>query len=257
MGVEYKGIDVSKHNGAINWDKIKAAGVDFAIIRSGLGRSAPSQRDPQFERNYTESKRVGIPIGVYHYSYAQSVEAAEMEADFCIEILKGKKFEFPIYFDIEEKTQAALSMDLCGKMIVAFCSKLERAGYWAGMYSYDCFFKTNIPDDIEKRYAVWVAKVPSKNKDNGSTRLKPQYATAYQMHQYTWRAKINGSSAETDANICTVDYPTLIKAKGLNGYGKAPETTYCGAVTGIRAADVEILKAAVKRAGYNIFITKE
>ena len=107
-----KGIDLSKHNGAVDWDKIKADGVQFAIIRTGFGKFAPSQKDIQFERNYKEAKRVDIPIGCYHYSYALSVEQVEMEADFVLDIIKGKKFEFPIYFDIEEKTQEKLSMDL-------------------------------------------------------------------------------------------------------------------------------------------------
>lgn len=218
------GIDLSKHNGTVDWNKIKAAGIEFAIIRSGFGRSAPSQKDPQFERNYAEAKRVGMPIGVYHYSYAQSVEQAEMEADFVLHILRGKKFEYPIYFDIEEKTQEKLSMDLCGRMIIAFCSKLEKAGYWAGIYSYDSFFKTNVSDDIERRYAVWVARIEN---------IKPSQASTYQMWQYSWKGKVPGSSAETDMNICYVDYPDLIKKAGKNGYGKTLIPTYTLTVSGL------------------------
>lgn len=209
--MELRGIDLSKHNGTVDWDKIKSDNkVDFAIIRTGFGKFHPSQRDPQFERNYEGAKRVGIPVGCYHYSYALSVEQAEQEAEFVLDIIKGKQFEYPIYFDIEEKTQEQLSMELCGKMIVAFCSKLEAAGYWAGFYSYDSFFKTNVPDNIEKRYAVWVARLGAK----------PQHATAYQMWQYSWTGNIKGSSEKTDLNVCYVDYPSMIKKAGKNGYGK-------------------------------------
>ena len=77
-----KGIDVSHHNGTIDWNKVKAAGVQFAILRCGFGRKSPKQIDTQFERNYKECKRVGIPVGVYHYSYAQTVEDAKLEAEF-------------------------------------------------------------------------------------------------------------------------------------------------------------------------------
>lgn len=242
---EFKGIDLSKHNGAVDWDKIKADGVQFAIIRTGFGINHPSQKDPQFERNYAEAKRVGMPIGCYHYSYALSVEQAEMEADFVIEILKGKQFEYPIYFDIEEKTQERLSMQLCGEMIKAFCNKLEKSGYWAGFYSYDSFFKTNVPDDIEKRYAVWVARLGSK----------PTNATAYQMWQHSWTGKVNGSSAETDMNICYVDYPTMIKKAKKNGYGNKAESYRITATltkTGLTKLEADTLETKLKSLGCSV-----
>lgn len=244
--MERRGIDLSKHNGAVNWDKIKADGIQFAIIRTGFGKFHPSQKDPQFDRNYAEAKRVGMPIGCYHYSYATSIEQAEMEADFVLDIIKGKQFEYPIYFDIEEKNQEKLSMKLCGDMIKAFCSKLEKAGYWAGIYSYDSFFGTNIPDDIEKRYAVWVARLDGK----------PQKATAYQMWQYSWKGKVSGSSAETDMNICYVDYPAMIKKAGKNGYGKSAAETYrltaSLSKTGLTATEANSLEIKLKTLGCNV-----
>ena len=92
------GIDVSKHQGMIDWSKVK---TDFAILRAGFGRYT-SQKDPQFERNYAGAKAAGIPVGVYWYSYAKSAEEAREEAKACLQVLQGKQFEFPIYFDIED-----------------------------------------------------------------------------------------------------------------------------------------------------------
>jgi len=207
------GIDVSKHNGVIDWAKVKASGkADFAILRSGFGRSAPSQKDPQFERNYAECKRVGMPIGIYHYSYALSPEQAEWEADFVIEMLKGKQFEYPIYFDIEEKTQAALTKETCTAMVKAFCAKLEAAGYWAGFYSYDAFYATDIVPGTAERYANWVASIEYR---------KPTSCNQYEMWQYSWKGSVPGINSEVDLNECYVDYPTLIKNAGKNGYGKS------------------------------------
>lgn len=243
--MELKGIDLSKHNGSVDWDKIKADGVQFAIIRTGFGKFHPEQKDPQFERNYAEAKRVGIPIGCYHYSYAMSVAQAEMEADFVLDIIKGKQFEFPIYFDIEEKTQEQLSMQLCGDMIKAFCNKLEKAGYWVGIYSYDSFFGTNVSDDIEKRYAVWVARLGSK----------PQKATIYQMWQYSWSGKINGSSEKTDLNVCYVDYPTMIKRAKKNGYGDKILTYALKATlnkSGLSPSEANILETKLKALGCKV-----
>ena len=88
------GIDVSQHNGVIDWDKVKASGkVDFAILRCGFGREHASQVDEQFERNYSECKRVGLPVGVYHYSYATSALDAEKEAEFCLKLISRNIFE--------------------------------------------------------------------------------------------------------------------------------------------------------------------
>ena len=99
------GIDVSKHQGVIDWSKVK---TDFAILRAGFGRYA-SQKDPQFERNYAGAKAAGIPVGAYWYSYARSAEEAREEAKACLQVLQGKQFEFPIYFDIEDCSQSYLA----------------------------------------------------------------------------------------------------------------------------------------------------
>ena len=135
--VKYKLIDLSKWNGQVDFAKVKASGVDGCIIRTGFGVKSPNQIDRRFEEYYEGAKKVGLYLGAYHYSYAQSVSEAKSEAEFCCEIIKGKKFEFPIYFDFEDKTQIHLSKQICSEMVRAFCGVLEANGYWAGIYSYD------------------------------------------------------------------------------------------------------------------------
>ena len=136
-----KGIDVSKHQGVINWEKVKASGqVDFAILRAGFGKES-SQIDVQFERNYSECKRLGIPVGAYWYSYAKTTTEAEQEAAVCLSALAGKQFEYPIAFDIEEQAKCRCTLSgvlqcvgicrvLCGNLYVQVGSgKLYRGRY--------------------------------------------------------------------------------------------------------------------------------
>ncbi len=99
-----KGIDVSVHQGDIDWKKVKADSVEFAVLRAGYGREV-SQKDEQFEKNYAGCKANSIPVGAYWYSYALSVDEAKREAAACLKAIENKAFEYPIYFDIENKAQ--------------------------------------------------------------------------------------------------------------------------------------------------------
>ena len=209
-----KGIDVSQWNGVIDWAKVKASGaVDFAILRCGFGREHPKQIDRQFERNYRECTRLGIPVGVYHYSYAASAADAEKEADFCLELIKGKKLQMPIWYDIEEKSHVLRGN--CDDIARAFCDKVEKAGCFTGIYTFDSFAKTNLSDDVKKRYAMWIARI------GGTPSSSP-----FGMHQYSWEGKIDGISGDVDLNTALADYPTAIKNRGLNGFSTAEKLLF-------------------------------
>jgi GH25 family lysozyme M1 (1,4-beta-N-acetylmuramidase) len=201
-------IDVSKHNGQIDWTKAKAAGVDAVILRAGYGRVL-SQRDPRFEENYKCAKENGIDVGVYWYSYATTPADAVKEAEICLKVIKNKTFEYPIYFDIEEVRHLKLSMAVCGEIVTAFCECLEKNGYFAGVYSFDSFFSTNLDESITKRFAAWVANVSAE---------KPQYCKDYGMWQFSWKGKIDGIKGDVDMNKAYKDYPAIIKKAKLNGY---------------------------------------
>ena len=123
-----KGIDVSSWQDNIDFGKVKASGIDFVIIRAGYGRET-SQKDNCFEQNYNAAKAAGLDVGAYWYSYADSAEDAVKEAKACMEVIKGKKFEYPIYFDLEEQSQFAKGRNFCDSVIKAFCGELEKNGY--------------------------------------------------------------------------------------------------------------------------------
>lgn len=202
-------IDVSQWNGMIDWAKVKKAGIDGAIIRTGFGRESASQIDKQFETNYKGAKAVGLNVGAYHYSYATTAAGAAEEAAFVLEILKGKKLEYPIYFDIEEKAQCKLPKAVCDEMVTTFCTILEKAGYFAGVYSFDSFFSSNLSTAIVQRFSAWAARVEN---------IKPTSCKAYGMHQYSWLGVVPGCNGNVDMNYCYKDFPAVIKSKKLNGY---------------------------------------
>lgn len=208
-GEDMKGIDVSVHNGAIDWEKVKAAGIDFAILRAGYGKLA-KQKDTRFEDNYAGAKAVGIPVGAYWYSYATTVDEAVQEAEVCISILAGKQFEFPIYFDQEEKATLDTGKANCSAMIRAFCDTLEKAGYWAGLYTSRSCLSSHIENDIKTRYALWVAEWSDKLRYGGPVGI----------WQHSEKGSVDGITGNVDLDIGYKDYPSMIKAKGLNGYGQ-------------------------------------
>lgn len=203
------GIDVSQWQGVIDWAKVKAAGVQFALIRAGYGDtlSYPSQIDTQYERNYAELKTKGVPVGVYFYSYALNAEQAKREAQACLQLLKGKKFEYPIYYDVEE--YSIFKSGKTGEICKAFISELEAAGYWVGIYTYRSAMGY-FPPEIKDKKAMAIAEYGDKLNYSG------QYGIW--QNSSTWR--VNGISGNVDHDYCYVDYPKLIKENGKNGYEK-------------------------------------
>ncbi len=208
MAILTKGIDVSKHNGVIDWSKAKND-INFAIIRAGYGRLA-SQKDIKFEKNYQGCVDNNIPKGAYWYSYATTVSDIQTEAKVFLSVIKDKKFEYPVYLDIEEQSQASLSSTTINAMIKAFCTILENNGYFAGVYSYDSFFN-KVSTDVQSRYSLWVA----------NTSNVPQRVKTYGIHQHSFKGSVSGIKGAVDLNNCYIDYPNIIKANGFNGYSKA------------------------------------
>lgn len=207
-----KGIDVSEWQGNIAWNTAKASGVEFAILRAGYGREA-SQKDKTFDANYSGCKAAGTPCGAYWYSYATSEEEARKEAAVCLDILKGKQFEYPIYYDVEEKKTLQLGKDRVSAIIKAFCGELEKAGYFAGLYMSASPLSNFVNEDVKRRYTIWVAHYGVS---------KPGYSGAYGMWQKSSTGKVTGIAGNVDLDEAYEDYPTIVKAAGLNGY-KKPE----------------------------------
>lgn len=209
-----KGIDVSQWQGNIDFNKVKASGIDFVIIRAGYGREI-SQKDPYFEQNYARAKAAGLNVGVYWYSYAASTADAVTEAQTCLKAIAGKQFEYPIYFDLEEAFQFAKGRTFCDGLVKAFCNEIEKAGYFAGLYCSTSYLNGYVSEAVRKRYAVWVAQYNNKCTYSGS----------YGIWQYGRSSKVNGVNGDCDMDIGYVDYPKIIKNAGLNGFEKSTNKT--------------------------------
>lgn len=204
-----RGIDVSKWQGNINFQKVKDSGISFVIIRAGYGK-LPSQKDKCFEENYCKAKASGLDVGVYWYSYAMSVDEAREEAKACLSVIKGKQFEYPVYFDLEEQKQFSKGREFCDSIVNAFCGELEKNGYFAGLYISCSPLERFISESTAKKYALWVAEYNSRCRYNAD----------YGMWQYSSKGKVNGIGGNYDMNYCYKNYPSIIKNGGFNGYGK-------------------------------------
>lgn len=205
---EYKfGIDVSEHNGLIDWDKVKSSGkVDFVMIRSGYGQSVVDKR---FERNASECERVGIPYGVYWFSYAKTPAEAEIEAYKCLNVLEGHKVDYPVAFDWEDDSLAKAKKagcDIKGKILptqfaARFLSVIRKA-YTPILYTnrafLDQYFEKNLLDNFDFWYANWTSPTFS---------TPPKYGGVLpEMWQYSSTGAIEGIGGNVDLNVCYREY---------------------------------------------------
>lgn len=207
-----RGIDVSSHQGVIDWEAVKGK-IDYAIIRCGYGANRESQDDIYFKRNADECTRLGIPFGVYLYSYADNIDWSNSEVDHVLRLVKGYQLEYPIYYDIEDKVQANLSNETLIDIVVNFCEKLEQQGYYVGVYANLNWWNTKLNSNRLDAYAKWVARYNTVlGYDAG-------------MWQYTSSGTIAGINGNVDMDYCYVDYPEAIKKAGLNGFPKEETPT--------------------------------
>lgn len=189
-----KVIDVSTHQGIIDWAKVKASGVDGAIIRCGYGSDIASQDDKQWKRNADECTRLGIPFGTYLYSYAKTTAQAKSEAEHVLRLVKGYNLSYPIYYDLEEAGTESGAIERAK----VFGDIIEAAGYWCGVYANKSWW-TNHLVGLE-RFVKWVAQYNSVCTYGGS----------YDMWQYTSSGSISGVNGNCDVNWCYRDYPSEI-----------------------------------------------
>lgn len=189
--MELHGIDVSKHQGKIDWDKVK---TDFVIIRLGYSKYGGGLvEDEYFRRNADECERHGIPYGVYVYSYDRTISAAEATAASTIRLLGNRKIVYPVYYDIEG---SYAEPDLRTDIVNIFCLSIRQAGYTPGVYSYYSFFKQYL--DVDKLHGIekWVADYRGKRPAD----------IHHEMWQYTGSGTADGINTEVDLNICYKDY---------------------------------------------------
>ena len=203
MSYKTIGIDVSEHQGRINWEKVREH-IDFAIIRLGYGQNT---LDAQAKHNISECNRLGIPYGVYWFSYAYNVERAKNEARNALKRLEelGGKLDYPFWFDWEydSRNHAAklgytISNQLLRDMATAFCTIIEEAGHYAGIYANYDYVHNHYGEKIFQRFDLWYAYL-----DTESDR-------AVNLHQFAWDYRVDGINANVDVNWCVADYPAII-----------------------------------------------
>ena len=188
-----KGIDVSKWNGKIDWNKVKADGIDYAIIRVGYGENLKSQDDPTWAYNSSECERIGMPYGVYIYSYATNTTKAKSEAEHVIRLVKGKKLSYPIYYDMEdEEFQGGLSNQKLGEIADTFIKTLGSAGYKnVGVYANKYWFTSRLTSSVFDKYPRWGAQY----------NYRCDYTGNYHMWQSTDSGKVSGIGTNADLNF--------------------------------------------------------
>lgn len=219
-----KGIDVSEWQGTIDWDKVKAAGIEFAMIKAGSGRN---RVDPEFKRNISECNRLGIPCGVYWFSYAYTEELAHNEAKYCLEAIAPYKLDYPVAFDFEydsvnnaAKLGIEITREMASSFARAFLEDIEAARYYAMLYTNSDYLKRYFDQDLAKRYDVWLAMWQA----NPNLNDKPTQAGG--IWQYSDTGNVPGISERVDLDAAYYDYPGIISANGLNQpSGQEPELT--------------------------------
>lgn len=205
--------DVSRYQGVIDWNAVKASGkVDGVMIRamgnSKEGKPSKPYIDPFFARNYAECQRLGIPVGVYGYFKATTKAQADKELALFRQALTGRAFQLPVAVDIEDKLQAAMSKSALTDIVAHCLSVVESWGVYAMLYTGLYFGQTNLcmGGAALKPYDVWLA---AYRKD------KPVTAYPYGMWQYTDKGSIPGVSTGVDLSLAYKDYAAIIQRAGL------------------------------------------
>lgn len=209
-------MDVSRYQGVIDWDAVKASGkVDGVMLKTVSTNRKLSNRadglyiDPQFERNYAECKRLGLPVGVYYYTYAVSRAGADAELALLRQALTGKVLDLPVVVDVEDNKLHSLGKQALTDLTAYSLGVVESWGVYAMLYTYLSFAASRLymGGAALKPYDVWLA---AYRKD------KPAAAYPYGMWQYTDKGSVPGVGTGVDLSLAYKDYPEIIRRKGLD-----------------------------------------
>ena len=210
------GIDISAWQRNFDIEKARLDyGVEFVIIKAG-GGDAGLYTDKYFKRNYNLCEQLGMPKGCYFFSKAMTMESAQKEVEYFLNIIKGKRFDYPIFIDYEGKM---LSLDRHTLTDIAEyqLKALQDAGYWVGIYTSESHFNDHFIDEELKGYSHWVANYTAEEPP------KLNHSTTQMWQCCGSRSAVVNPimlGEPIDQNYCYIDYPARIKAKGLNGYTK-------------------------------------
>ena len=195
------GIDVSKYQSGLDWNKIKKTGVSFVIIRigyRGYGAEGKLVKDPMFEEHFTNARNAGLKVGVYFFTQAVNEAEAQEEAEGCNWALNGRMLDYPIFYDTEASTAPGgtgradgLGVEDRTKCAIAFCERVKELGYKPGVYASTTWYRKRVDyNTLRSRYTIWNAHYGVASSPVGCD-----------LWQGTEKARINGYSGELDANI--------------------------------------------------------
>jgi GH25 family lysozyme M1 (1,4-beta-N-acetylmuramidase) len=212
----YRYLDVSRYQGKITldgWRKVKAAGYKGAMLKTVSTNRKLSKRadglyiDPTFETNYRNAQAAGLDVGVYYYTYATSEAMADAELALVRKAVRGKELTMPLAVDVEENSIKQLStLDLTNLTAYAL-EQVEKMGFYAQLYTYTHYSNTELDmGRLANRWDVWLADYTGKT---------PAVGYHYNAHQHTSKGRVPGISGNVDLNVTTVNYPKIIRKKGL------------------------------------------
>jgi len=212
----YRYIDVSRYQGKITldgWLKVKAAGYKGVMLKTVSTNYKLSKRadglyiDPTFETNYRNARAAGLDVGVYYYTYATSEAMADAELALVREAVRGKELTMPVCVDVEEnKLKPMSTLDLTNLTAYAL-EQVEKMGFYAQLYTYTHYSNMELDmGRLASRWDVWLADYTGKT---------PAVGYHYNAHQHTSEGRVPGISGNVDLNVTTVNYPKIIRKKGL------------------------------------------
>lgn len=208
----YRYIDVSRYQGTIDWAQVAAAGYKGAMLKTVSTNKKLSKRadglyiDPTFETNYRNARAAGLDVGVYYYTYATSEAMADAELALVRQAVYGKELTLPLAVDVEENELKPMStLDLTNLAAYAL-EQVEKMGFYAQLYTYTGYKYELDMARLSSRWDVWLADYTGKT---------PKVDFKYNAHQHTSKGSVPGISGNVDLNVTTLNYPKIIRKKGL------------------------------------------
>lgn len=210
----YRYIDVSRYQGAIDWAQVVAAGYKGAMLKTVSTNRKLSKRadslyiDPTFEDNYRNAKAAGLDVGVYYYTYATNKDMVNAELSLLRQAVYGKELTLPVAVDVEDNKLGKLDKQSLTDLTAYALHEVEQLGFYAQLYTYTSFAKAHlfVGGAALRPYDVWLADYTGKT---------PNVTFNYNAHQHTSKGAVPGISGNVDLNVTTLNYPRIIRKKGL------------------------------------------
>lgn len=210
----YRYIDVSRYQGTIDWAQVAAAGYKGAMLKTVSTNRKFSKRsdglyiDPTFETNYRNAKAAGLDVGVYYYTYATNKDMVNAELSLLRQAVCGKELTLPVAVDVEDNKLVSLDKQDLTDLTAYALHEIEQLGFYAQLYTYTSFAKAHlfVGGAALHPYDVWLADYTGKT---------PKVSFKYTAHQHTSKGSVPGISGNVDLNVTEINYPRIIRKKGL------------------------------------------